>query len=117
MGTICLPVLEEMLRRKDSKVRSVLLDIEAKQNLFSHPYLAHDYDQQRIAIKAVDVLGLQAKPMVPFLQGLVRNWPDHSLNVVAIASRIAKKFEPNTTPELVLIYGDLKPGDITLCSE
>lgn len=55
------------------------------------------------------------------LQDIVIHWQDHSLDVVAGASRIARKFDPEKTQTLVirnrqpvLIHGELQPGDLEI---
>lgn len=105
VGTNAIPILQDMLRVRDSKARSALLELCSKQSIVRYPYLDRDIDLQRIAMKAVDALGEQAELMVPTLNEVIREWPSWSLDIVYEASRIAAQFEPATTPHLVVKDG------------
>jgi len=105
IGTNAIPVLEEMLRSKDSKIRTAFLDICSKQSVVRYPYMDRSIDYNRIAMKATGALGDQARPMVPLLQEIILDWRNQSGDVVQDAMRIARKFEPDTTPELGVLDG------------
>jgi hypothetical protein len=56
-------------------------------------------------MKAIDTLDNKAELMVPFLLDLIEGWTNYSIDIVYEASRIASKFEPATTPHLVVRDG------------
>jgi len=106
IGTNAIPSLERMLRRrKDSKMMLRFMDLCSKQSFVRYPYMDTALGHQRLALKAAAALGEKARPMVPLLQEIIQNWQSYSLDLVYESSRIAKRFEPATTPDLEVWKG------------
>jgi len=58
-----------------------------------------DTDQQRIAIKALGILGEPAREALPDLRHLVTNWTQQRFDVNE-TGRVANFYEPGSTPML-----------------
>jgi hypothetical protein len=101
LGTNAVPELAQMLLTKHSRLRAEVMELFSHQSLFPWPFLDGEVDQQRIALKAAYVLGDSARPLVPTLHQVLRDWTNYSADIVFGAIDIAERFAPETTPHLV----------------
>jgi hypothetical protein len=104
IGTNALPMLLEMIRSKDSKWESIVIEVNRRQSLVHLP-LELGLARRMRAASAFHALGAEARPAVPALVEVLFNNPDNteaSLALVAIG--------PEAIPPLMqaLTNGDPK---------